>query len=49
MLLTILIVLLILALIGAIPGYSRWGYVSASPLVIIIVILLIAWAIGALR
>lgn len=49
MLLTILIILVIFALIGGGLGYSRYGYISASPLVVIIVVILILWALGILR
>lgn len=49
MLLIIVVVLLILAVVGGGWGYPRYGYVSASPFVALVVILLILWALGILR
>jgi Protein of unknown function (DUF3309) len=49
MLATILIVLLILALIGALPnwGYSRsWGYFPSGGLGLVIVVLLVLVLVG---
>lgn len=49
MLLTILVILLILALIGGGFGYERYGAWSASPVVVIFIVLLLLWAFGILR
>lgn len=46
---TVLIVLLILALVFGGVGFPRWGYVSASPIVILIIVVLVLWAFGVLR
>lgn len=51
MLYTILIVLLVLLLIGALPhwGYSHdWGYGPAGGLTTILVIILILWLLGVI-
>lgn len=44
----ILVVLLILALVGAIPGYRSYGYVGASPVLVVVVIFIILWLAGVL-
>lgn len=49
MLLIIVVVLLIVAVVGGGWGYPRYGYVSASPFVALVVVLLILWALGILR
>ncbi len=49
MLTTILIVILVLLLIGALPrwGYSReWGYGPSGLLVTILIVILILWLLG---
>ena len=51
MLSTILIVLLVLLLIGALPrwNYSRgWGYIPFGGLTTIIIIVLIFWLLGVI-
>jgi hypothetical protein len=48
----ILIVLLVLALVGAVPvwGYNRsWGYAPGGVVGLILVILLILWLAGGLN
>ena len=48
---TILIIILILLLIGALPswGYSRgWGYGPSGLLTIILIILIVLWLMGRL-
>lgn len=49
---TILVVILVLLLIGAIPhwGYSRnWGYFPVGGLTTILIIVLILWVLGVIR
>jgi len=49
MLATILIVILVLLLIGALPrwGYSRdWGYAPTGLLTTILIVILILWLLG---
>lgn len=48
MLWLLIVVLLILALGGGI-GYSRVGYAGFSPLVFVLVVLLILWALGVIH
>ncbi len=48
---TILIVILVLLLIGAIPrwNYSReWGYAPAGTLTTILIVILILWLLGVI-
>lgn len=50
MLITILVVLLVLALIGGVPVYNRWGVSGGAGWVgTLLVVLLILWIVGALR
>lgn len=52
MLYTILIIILILLLIGALPNWphsSQWGYGPSGGLATILIVLLILWALGILR
>jgi Protein of unknown function (DUF3309) len=49
MLSTILIVLLVLAVLGALPSWSHsrsWGYGPSGGLGLILVILVVLWAMG---
>ncbi len=51
MLATVLLVILVLLLIGAIPrwNYSReWGYAPFGGLMTILIIILILWALGVI-
>ncbi len=51
MLSTVLIVLLVLLLIGALPrwNYSReWGYAPAGGLTTILIVILILWLLGVI-
>jgi hypothetical protein len=48
----ILIIVLVLALLGAVPvwGYNRsWGYAPSGVVGVILVILLILWLVGGLN
>lgn len=45
----ILIILLVLSLLGGGWAYPHYGYVSASPLVILVVIIVVIWATGNLH
>lgn len=45
----VLLVLVILALGGGGWGYSRYGYVGFSPLVIVLLLIAALWAFGYLR
>lgn len=52
MLYTILLIILILALIGALPSWPHsagWGYGPSGGLATILIVLLILWALGVLR
>lgn len=52
MLYTILLIILILALIGAFPSWphsAQWGYGPSGGLATILIVLLILWALGILR
>ncbi len=49
MLFTILIVLLVLSLLDAGWGYSRYGYAAVSPLGILLVLFLILYFTGHVR
>ena len=51
MLATILIVILVLLLIGALPrcGYSReWGYAPTGLLTTVLIVILILWLLGVI-
>ena len=52
MLVTILVVLLILMLLGALPTwpYSRqWGYSPAGVVLVVLLVVLLLWLLGPLR
>jgi hypothetical protein len=49
MLMTILIVLLVMALLGAAFGQSRFGAVGWSPVGLLVVIFVVMWFTGSLH
>jgi hypothetical protein len=48
MLLLLIVILVLFALFGGGWGYNRYGYVSWSPLAILIVVLVVLWLAGVL-
>jgi hypothetical protein len=50
MLFTVLVIIVVLALIGAFPAHQRYGYSGSGGLLFtVIIILIVLWALGFMR
>jgi len=49
MLMTVLMILLVLAVLGAAFGHSRFGAVGWSPVGLLVVVLVVMWFTGSLH